>query len=174
MEQFFSQSDKVLEKESHIDYTFASKEVVQDEVFTLLHRYPENFLHGLFEVLAEQDYQNSEIMTANQEGKIIGCLFYNLQTREFNWLAVSPDLKTKKSEVAKKLFENVFATLPSGTDFHWYVNTEDSSYEGYPDLGKSFEPARRLYKNMGLQFTRVENKFGIGTHAYKVEGKIVT
>jgi hypothetical protein len=52
------------------------------------------------------------------------------------------------------------------------VNTEDSTYPGYPDLGKDFEPARNLYRSMGLTFSREENKFGEGTHAYRVSGVV--
>lgn len=161
-----------LELEQMVVYIFVNKEKVHDEIFDLLHEYPQNFLHGHFETWADEDYKESEIMTAQYAGKIIGCLFYNKITHEFNWLAVSSKIPKGKREIAKKLFEHIFETLSEGTSFFWYVNTEDSVYDGYPELGKYFEPARALYKSMGLTFTRVENKFGKGAHAYRVEGII--
>lgn len=155
-----------------IAYGFADKTKDQDEVFQLLHTYPENFLHGLFEEDAKKDWDFSNIVIAKSGDKISGCLFFNPVTNEFTWLAVSPDIKEGKAKIARKLFETVFTTLQPGSEYFWYVNTEDSTYEGYPKLGEYFEPARRLYKKMGVTFTREENKFGKGAHAYRVDGQI--
>jgi len=170
MEYSLEKENKGDTTQQEIAYVFAHKEVDHDAIFALLHEYPDNFLHGLFEKDAERDYKDSLITVAKQGGAIIGCVMYNPITTEFTWLAVSPQLKIGKSEIAEKLFNSVFKTLPEGSSFYWYVNTEDSVYPGYPKLGSFFEPARRLYKAMGMKFTRKENKLGLGTHMYKVEG----
>ncbi len=172
MEYSLSKESESENIQQEIVYTFAHKEIDHDDIFALLHEYPDNFLHGLFEDDAERDYKDSLIAVAKQKNTIIGCVMYNPITSEFTWLAVSSQLKIGKSDIAKKLFESVFKTLSNGSTFYWYVNTEDSVYPGYPKLGSFFEPARRLYKAMGMKFTREENKLGLGTHVYKVEGVI--
>jgi len=70
--------------------------------------------------------------------------------------------------IAKKLFQTVFDSVLKGTTIFWYVNAEDAVFEGKP-VGASFEPARKLYRDMGATLTKVENKFGEGNHAYLAE-----
>ena len=98
----------------------------------------------------------------------IGCLFFDSVTHECDWLAISKAVSGSKKEVAKKLFQTIFESVPSGTKVFWYINTEDAVFEGKP-VGENFERGRSLYKEMGTIFTRVENKLGDGNHAYLVE-----
>ena len=146
---------------------------IKGVVMELLHEYPDNFIHGFFEELAEKDFKGSDIMLAYDEDIPIGCLMFNRTTKEFNWLAVKRDIKIRKSEIAKRLFESFYPTIEPGTRVHMFPNTEDASFPGHPSFsGKNFEPARRLYRSMGLEMkeeNRVENKYGPGAHAYKVE-----
>jgi hypothetical protein len=102
------------------------------------------------------------------DGIPVGCLFFDTHTKECNWLAVSKTYEGNKSEVATKLFDTICASVPSGSKVFWYVNTEDAVWNGKP-VGDHYEPARRLYERMGATFSRVEDKFGEGNHAYLVE-----
>lgn len=148
-------------------------ELLKQEVFSILHQYPNHFIQGLFEPVAEQDFLNSEIAIARQRGNILGCLMFNPKEKEFNWLAISRNQGLPKTDIAKALFEICYSIISPGTTVHLFVNTEDASS---PDLasfsGKNFEPARNFYRSMGLEIhpkNRIENKYGPGAHVYKVE-----
>jgi hypothetical protein len=138
----------------------------------LLHEYPENFVQGLFEKHAEQDFLESDIVVAYDEDIPIGCLMFNRATSEYNWLAVKNDIKFSKAEIAKRLFESFYSTIEQGEEVHLFVNTEDAQILDKPEFsGANFEPARKLYRSMGLELKegdRVENKYGAGSHAYRV------
>ena len=158
----------------NVDFKIVEKsEKVRVDVMSLLHEYPQNFVHGLFEQYAEQDFANSDIVVAYDEDISIGCLMFNRTTNEYNWLAVKKDAKFSKAEIAKRLFESFYPTIDSGIEVHFFVNTEDSQIAGQPEFsGKNFEPARKLYRSMSLELkeeNRVENKYGQGAHAYRVE-----
>jgi hypothetical protein len=158
----------------NVDFKIVEKsEKVRGEVMDLLHEYPQNFVHGLFEQYAEQDFAESDIIVAYDGNTPIGCLMFNRTTNEYNWLAVKKDVKFSKTEIAKRLFESFYPTIQSGTEVHFFVNTEDAQIPGQSDFsGKNFEPARKLYRSMGLELkeeNRVENKYGQGAHAYRVE-----
>lgn len=145
---------------------------VKAEVMDLLHEYPDHFVHGLFEQYAENDFQDSDIVIAYDGSEAIGCLMFNRQTNEYNWLAVKKGISFSKSKIAKRLFESFYPTIEPGTEVHLFVNTEDAQISDRPDFsGKNFEPARNLYRSIGLEIkeeNRVENKYGEGAHAYRV------
>ena len=147
-------------------------EKIKTEVMDLLHQYPENFVPGLFEQYAEQNFADSDTAVAYDGNTAVGCLMFNKATNEFNWLAVKKDVKFSKAEIAKRLFESFYPTIEPGTEVHLFVNTEDASLSNQPSFsGKNFEPARNLYQSMGLEMkeeNRVENKYGPGAHAYRV------
>jgi hypothetical protein len=145
-----------------------NKDKYHDAIYMLLGEYPDNFFPGEFESLAEEDFKNGVIAVAMDANVPIGCLFLNPGNLECNWLAISKSVSARKSEVAKKLFETVFRSVPAGSKVFWYINTEDAVFEGKP-VGVHFEPARRLYTSMGAKFTKVDDKFGKGNHAYLVE-----
>lgn len=158
----------------NVDFKIVEKnEKVKNNVMDLLHEYPQNFVHGLFEQYAEQDFASSEIVVAYDENVTIGCLMFNRATSGYNWLAVKKDIKLSKTEIAKRLFESFYPTIEKGTEVHFFVNTEDAQISGQSYFsGKNFEPARKLYRSMGLEIkeeNRVENKYGQGAHAYRVE-----
>jgi|GEM_PF-3532153 len=148
-------------------------EKVKTEVMDLLHEYPDNFVHGLFEKTAEQDFTNSDIVVAYDGSVVIGCLMFNRATSEFTWLAVKKGIKISKGEIAKRLFESFYPTIKPGVEVHFFVNTEDAQIADHPNFsGQNFEPARRLYRSMGLEIkeeNRVQDKFGTGAHAYEVK-----
>ena len=144
------------------------KKLYREDVFNLLAEYPENFFTGHFEALAKDAYNESEVVVAIEQNKPVGCLFFNRETGECDWLAVSKSVTGRKSDVAKKMFQSIFDTVPNGTKVFWYINTEDAVFEGR-NVGTAFEPGRRLYREMGASFTRIANKFGEGNHAYLIE-----
>lgn len=148
----------------------ADKEIYHDAVFSLLGEYPDNFFTGLFEKDAQHDFDGGDVIVAKEEEEetIVGCLFLNPETNELNWLAVSKNYTGDKKKVAKDMFAKAFAQIGSGSKAFWYVNAEDAVFEGKP-VGEFFEPARRLYREMGATLTKVENKFGEGNHVYLVE-----
>ena len=143
------------------------------DVMEFLHAFPKHFVHGLFEEYANKDFDESDTMVAYYKGEIVGCLMFNNATKEFNWLATKKDTDFKRRDVAKLLFENFYKTIDKGEKVHLFVNTDDAYIPNMPDFsGKNFESARRFYESMGLEIkeeNRVENKFGLGAHAYKVE-----
>lgn len=156
-----------------IDFFIVEKNnKVKKEVMDLLHEYPQHFVHGLFEQYAENDYQDSDIVVAYNGNEAVGCLMFNRQTNEYNWLAVKKGIPFSKSEIAKRLFESFYPTIEPGTEVHLFVNTEDAQIPDNPNFsGKNFEPARSLYHSMGLEIkeeNRVEDKYGEGGHAYRV------
>ncbi|OGG55245.1 hypothetical protein A3D62_01525 [Candidatus Kaiserbacteria bacterium RIFCSPHIGHO2_02_FULL_49_11] len=167
--------DKIGARKSINDVTFRivdKGDKIKAEVMELLHQYPDHFVHGLVEEYVEQDFAESDIVIAYDKGVPIGCLMFNRVSNEFNWLAVSRDAKARRSEIAKRLFESFYPTIEVGVEVHFFVNTEDASITGHPSFsGKNFEPARNLYRSMGLEIkneNRVENKYGPGGHAYRV------
>ena len=168
--------DKTEQKESieNVNFEIVEKsEETKADVMGLLHEYPDHFVHGLFEQYAEQDFQGSDIVVAYDKDAAIGCLMFNRTTNEYNWLAVKKDIKFSKAEIAKRLFESFYPTIESGTKVHFFVNTEDAQIPGQSEFsGKNFESARKLYRSMGLEIkekNRVEDKYGKGAHAYRVE-----
>lgn len=166
MKEFLS-----IEKEPGFKARFleeSEKEKYREAVFGLLNEYPDHFFQGFFEAPAAEDFEKNQVVIATEGERAIGCIFFNTQTNECDWLAISKNLKGSKAPVARKLFETVFASVPQGTKVFWHVNTEDALFEGKP-VGKAFEPARRLYREMGATFTKVENKYGEGNHGYLVE-----
>lgn len=142
------------------------KEEVKEEVLDILRQYPDNFFPDYFND-AIDSFDSSKVVIANQGGPI-GCLFFKPETCECDFLAISRDFKGDKTEVAKKLFQVVFDSVPKGTVVYWYVNAEDAMFEGRP-VGRYFAPARKLYLDMGAKFTKVSDKFGEGNHAYRIE-----
>lgn len=146
----------------------SEKPKYREQVMGLLKEYPDQFFVDLFVPHASADFELNQIVLAKEGEKLIGCLFYNPNTHECNWLAVSKSFVEKKKDVAEKLFDQVFNLVPKGTRVFWYVNTEDAVFEGR-EVGVAFEPARKLYEKMGTTRTRVENKFGNGNHAYLIE-----
>lgn len=171
MEQGREIDDKSLEK---VIFEIAEKdEETKENIMNLLRQYPDQFVPGLFETSAEQDFENSDTMIARDDDKVAGCLMFDRQKNEFNWLAIDRKIKISKSKIAKLLFENFYKTIPPGTPVHFFVNTEDASIPDQSSFsGRKFEAARRLYRSMGLEIkkeNRVEDKFGPGAHAYKVE-----
>ncbi|MBU0649121.1 hypothetical protein KJ969_03435 [Patescibacteria group bacterium] len=165
------------EKEPEIHFEIAKKdEELKNKVMDLLHEYPEHFVHELFEEAAEKDFENSDIMVACQDDEIVGCLMFNRKINEFNWLAVSKKIKEPKTDIARRLFESFYPTIEQGTVVHFFVNTEDAYIPGNKSFsGKNFEAARKLYRSMGLELKKeniVKNKYGRGSHAYKVAWKI--
>jgi hypothetical protein len=162
------------ERDTNVKVNFldeSEKLKYQEEIMELLHQYPENFFLGKFEHLVNQDLVSNRVVLGKQGEEVIGCLFFNDSSRECNWLAVSKNYLGNKGELAKKMFQTVFDSVPSGSVVFWYVNTEDSVYEG-ENIGKYYSPARKLYSDLGARFTRVENKFGEGNHSYLVEVEI--
>ena len=150
-------------------------ERLKTRVMELLHEWPDQFVHGLFEETAEKDFNESDIAIAIIGDEIVGCLMFNRKTtNEFNWLAVSKKIERgSKAPIAKQLFEKFFSTIESGTTVCFFPNTEDafiSEIESFS--GKSFEPARRLYRSMGFEL-KEENimldHYGPGAYVYKVE-----
>lgn len=141
-----------------------------------LHAFPSHFVHGLFEEYANKDFDESDIMVAYYKYEIIGCFMFNNTTKEFNWLATKKDMYFNRRDVAKLLFENFYKTIDKGEKVHLFVNTDDVYIPNTLDFyGKNFEPARKFYESMGLEINeenRVENKFGPGAHAYKIEWTI--
>ena len=146
-----------------------NKKVVMD----LLHEYPNHFVPGLFEKSAEKDFEDSDIMIAYDGDTPIGCVMLHKVTREYNWMAVKRDTKIRRSEVARRLFESFYPTIPPGTKLTAFPNTEDAFIPGHPSFsGKNFEAARKIYREMGWEMkeeNRVENKYGQGAHVYRVE-----
>lgn len=166
--------DKLLEK---VTFEIVEKdEETKEDIMNLLHQYPDQFVPGLFETSAEQDFENSDTMVARDDDKIAGCLMFDRQKNEFNWLAIDRTIKIPKSKVAKLLFESFYKKIPHGTSVHFFVNTKDASIPNQPSFsGRKFGAAMRLYRSMGLEIkeeNRIENKFGPGAHAYKVEWEI--
>ena len=156
-----------------VEYRIAQKnDVVKQQVMDLLHEYPNHFVHGLFEEHAERDFQEADTAVAYRAGEIVGCLMFNRQTNEYRWLAVTRSISGSKRVIAKRLFESFYPTLEPGTEVHLFVNTEDARIADAPQFsGEQFEPARKLYRSMGLELAsknRVENKYGDGAHAYRV------
>ncbi len=149
---------------------------LKKRVMELLHQYPDHFVPGLFEEVAEKDFDSSDIMVAKINNQVIGCLMFNRKTNQFNWLAISKTIKREKAEIAKQLFENFYPTIERGTFVHFFVNTEDASIPRQDSFsGKKFEPARRLYKSMGLILDDkniIKDYYGKGAHVYRVEWKI--
>ena len=143
------------------------------EVMVLLHEYPDNFVHGLFEDTAVQDFNDSDTMVAYDGNVPVGCLMFNSETNEYNWLAVKRGIGTPKAKIAKRLFESFYPTIPVNTKVHFFVNTPDATIPDQPNFsGQNFAPARKLYESMGLEIkeaNRVANKYGPGAHAYLVE-----
>jgi hypothetical protein len=140
----------------------------KEQVIGILREYPGNFFTGIFEEYAERDYDTKEVAVATNGDTVVGCLFFDASSHECDWLAISKKIPGSKKEIAKKLFQTVFDSVPKGTRVFWYINTEDAIFEG-KSVGEDFERGRALYKEMGTLFTRVENKFGEGNHAYLVE-----
>ena len=158
---------------NEVNFTIVDKnEKVRTDIINLLHEYPENFVHGLFEQQAEQDFSDSEIVVAYDGETPIGCLMFNRKNNEYNWLTVKRSIKFSKAEIAKRLFESFYPAIEPGTEVHFFVNTEDAQIPGQTTFsGQNFEPARKLYRSMGLELkeeNRVEDKYGPGAHAYKV------
>jgi hypothetical protein len=156
-----------------ITFKIAEKnDTVKRDVMGLLHEYPRQFIHGLFESAAEKDFLDSDIMVAYDGSTAVGCLMFNRSTNEFNWLAVKNDAAVSKAAIAKRLFVSFYPTIVPGCEVHLFVNTEDALIAGYPDFsGKNFESARNLYRAMGLELkpeNRVVDKYGSGSHAYNV------
>jgi len=155
----------------NVTYKIADKtKRSKDIVLKLLHEYPDHFLQGLFEPVAESDFLESIVVIAYDNEKPIGCLMYNPTSHEFSWLAVSKLVSVPKRTIAQGMFAILYEYVPNDTAVHLFVNTEDASIEGCPNFsGRNFEPARNLYKSMGFEFNeRIDNKFGVGAHAYKV------
>lgn len=168
------QADTLIE---NVTFKIAEKtEDLKQRVMALLHEYPNHFVPGLFEAAAEQDFGASDIMTAVQGDTIVGCLMFNRVTNEFNWLAVSKEIKGPKSGIAKQLFENFYPTIEPGTTVRMFPNTEDSFIPGVESFsGANFEAARNLYRSMGFELTEeniIRDHYGEGGHVYKVEWKI--
>jgi len=168
------QNNEKLKSLENISFKIVEKnDITKKEVFYLLHQYPNHFIQGLFEEVAEVDFFNSDVVVAYKEGQPVGCLMFDRKHNEFNWLAVSKEIKGSRSEIAKQLFETFYPSIQPGTEVHLYVNTEDATVEGHQDFsGSKFEAARRLYKSMGLEIkeeNRIENKYGLGSHAYLVK-----
>jgi len=146
-------------------------EKTEKEVMDLLHEYPAQFIHGVFEGYAENDFKNSSVFIAYDADIAIGCLMYISETKECNWLAVKKDTVFPRREIARQLFESVYETIPPGEEIYFYVNTEDSSMPGYDKLGESFETARKIYKSWGWEMkeeNRINDYYGPGAHVYKV------
>lgn len=172
MEQLPTQNKEKDIKE--INFKIVEKnDEIRKNVVDLLREYPDHFILGLFEEEAIKDFDNSDIIVAYDGNLPIGCLMFNRTTNEFKWLAVKRDTKFSRREIAKKLFESFYPTIESGAKVHFFVNTEDASTPDHPSFsGKNFEPARNLYRSMGLEMkeeNRVENKYGPGAHAYRIE-----
>jgi hypothetical protein len=162
---------------SEIEYNYASKnESTKKQVIELLHQFPAHFVQGVFERQAENDYMKSDTVLARLNNEIIGCLMFDRTTNEFNWLAVSPVLKIKRTEIAKQLFNQIYTTLEPGTTVHLFVNTEDAYIPGNNSFsGKNFAAARKFYTSMGLELKPeniIKNYYGPGAHVYKVEWNI--
>lgn len=177
MENKFEKNDYEIKDELRTNFEIAEKnEKLKNEVFKLSHQYPDHFIPGLFEKIAEPDFENSDIMVAVRNNQIVGCLMFDRQTKEFNWLAVSKEIEDSKAEIAKKLFENFYPTIEPGTSVHLFVNTEDAHIPGQETFsGKNFEPARKLYRSMGWDMKEeniIKDYYGEGAHVYKVEWKI--
>lgn len=177
MENNFEKKDHGLENEPRTNFEIAEKnEKLKNEIIELLHQYPDHFVPGLFEEVAKQDFDNSDIMVAVRNNRIVGCLMFDRQTNEFNWLAVSKEIEDSKAEIAKKLFENFYPTVEPGTSVHFFVNTEDARIpEQETFSGKNFEPAIKLYRSMGFELNAeniINDYYGKGAHVYKVEWKI--
>lgn len=159
------------EREPDVETRFlvdGEKAKYQEAALNLLGEYPDNFFTDLFEESAGRDFETHKIAMSFSEDIPVGCLFLNPDTNECDWLAVTKKIKLDKSEVAKKLFQTVFDSVPKGTRVFWYINTEDAVFEGKP-VGQYFERGRKLYVDMGATFTEVKNKFGEGNHAYLIE-----
>lgn len=177
MENRFENNNYEIEDEPRTDFEIAEKnEKLKSEVFKLLHQYPDHFIPGLFEQAAEQDFEKSDIMVAIRNNQIVGCLMFDRQIKEFNWLAVSKEINDLRAKIAKKLFEKFYPTIEPGTSVHFFVNTEDAYIPGQETFsGKNFESARKLYLSMGLDMKEeniIRNYYGEGAHVYKVEWKI--
>lgn len=165
------ESGTTYERESSIDSRFLSEdEKVQykEATLALLGEYPDNFFTGLFEQAASQDFDKNKVVLSFNGNTPTGCLFYNPNTNECDFLAITKKILLDKSEVAKKLFQTIFDSVPKGTKVFWYINSEDAVFEGRP-VGQNFARGRKLYTEMGATFTKIENKFGEGNHAYLVE-----
>ncbi len=167
MNQELPRSERLSELETRF-LTNDEKQRYEDDAIDLLGEYPDNFFSGLFEEPAREFYRAHKVVMSFHEGKPAGCLFFNDETNECYFLAVTKRMSLDKSEVAKKLFQTIFDSKPKGTKVFWYINAEDAVFEGKA-VGQYFERGRKLYKEMGATFTKVENKFGEGNHAYLVE-----
>jgi hypothetical protein len=140
---------------------------------SLLHEYPDQFVPGLFEESALKDFDESDIMFAYDDDLPIGCLMFNRETGEFNWLAVERITKFKRADVARRLFESFYPTIERGVKVIAFPNTPDATIPGHPSFsGKHFEAARKIYRDMGWEMTEeniVIDKYGPGAHTYRVE-----
>ncbi len=141
-------------------------------VMGLLHEYPNHFVQGLFEAVAVEDFWKSDIMIAFDGEQPIGCIMLDAKTKEFNWLAVTRSTIRKRAVIARQLFESFCSFFPPGTEYVFCVNTEDATVPGHPHFsGANFDPARTLYRAMGLvmnQENRREDWYGPGAHVYQV------
>ena len=169
MEKLKKEGDPDVKPHYEIVRSLEKKEIIKTKVLAILGEYPNNFFTGFFEELVASDFEVSDIAVAKIGQETVGCIFHKSETHEFDWLAIKREINVDKKQIAKNLFQTVFDTIPPGTPYFWYVNTEDAVFKGKP-VGQYFEPARRLYRDMGLTFTKMPNKFGDGNHAYKIEG----
>ena len=159
------------EREPSIEARFLAEEEkmqYKEAALSLLGEYPDNFFTGLFEQVASQDFDKSKVVMSFHGDIPTGCLFFNSDTNECDFLAITKKISLDKSEVAKKLFQAIFDSVPKGTCVFWYINSEDAVFEGRP-VGQNFERGRKLYTEMGATFTKAENKFGEGNHAYLIQ-----
>jgi len=84
--------------DSEISYKIADKANKSKEVvLKLLHEYPDHFLQGLFEPVAEKDFDESITSIAYDNDCPIGCLMYNPISHEFSWLAVSKVVSKRRT-----------------------------------------------------------------------------
>ncbi len=147
-------------------------ELLKSQVMDLLHEYPDQFVPGLFEPAAEQDFADSHIVIAHYGEIPVGCLMFNPTTKEYNWLAVKRGMNLPKREIARHLFESFYPSIEPGTEVYAFPNTEDAHIPEVPSFsGKSFDAARDLYRSMGWEMKEeniIQDHYGPGAHVYKV------
>lgn len=166
-------NNSIKESVEDVDFKIVDKnQNTKDEVFGLLHQYPGNFVQGLFEKHAEDDFLRSDVIVAYDDKNPIGCLMLDRGNNEFLWLAIDKNTKYRKSEVAKKLFYTLTSTTNPEAKFIFNIPTEDAYIAEHPYFsGMNFEQARKMYRAMGLEMNesnRIENFYGQGGHVYHV------
>jgi len=154
-----------------------TNEKIEEDYLDILHQWPKQYILGEFEEFVRKDLENSDIAIAYDGETPVGCMLLTREDkREQNWLATRRVEGVRNREIADKLFKSFYSLMKPGEAIYSYVNTEDATSDRDSNFtGASFEPARRLYIDLGYleedskDRFRIDNYYGPGGHVYEMK-----